>query len=354
MTQTTLTPTQQFLKHFRLYMKDAGTGKRLKKDGKKIRPSTTSNYIYVYKVLEEFSTEKHFELRLIVLKGNGKREFDAAQKYWEKFYFEFTNFLYKEKDYYDNYVGLVIKTLRSFLNHLKCRKNINIGYFYKDFYTPKEEIPIIALSPEQLNYLIYNQELNNRLTLDLQRVRDMFVFGCTVCLRVSDFLAIKKQNIQIINGDYFLNVYSQKTATFTSLKLPPYAIAIINKYENQNSRLFPPINKSRFNNAIKEIGTYLDYNEPIIKTRTKRGEVKIIYKDKAKKEHFTFADMLSTHTMRRTGITTMLRMGLPDYLVRKISGHSANSVEFYRYVQLTQNYLHQQTDAAFEKLKNLN
>jgi integrase len=64
--------------------------------------------------------------------------------------------------------------------------------------------------------------------------------------------------------------------------------------------------------------------------------------------------MLTTHTMRRTGITTLLRMGVPDYFVRKISGHTANSAEFFRYVQLAQNYLHQHTDAAFEKLKNIN
>ncbi len=182
----------------------------------------------------------------------------------------------------------------------------------------------------------------------------MFVFGCTVCLRVSDLLAIKNQNIIFTNGDYFLNVYSQKTGTFTSIKLPDYALEIVKKYKSKRLTLFPSISKDRFNAAIKEMGAYLNYDEPMVKTRSKRGEVKVIYKDRTKKEHFTLADMLTTHTMRRTGITTMLRMGMPDYLVRKISGHSANSVEFFRYVQLTQNYLHQHTDAVFEKLKKLN
>lgn len=348
------TETEQFLKQFSLYMKETTSGKRMKKDGKKIRSSTTDNYLYVYRALEEFSRDKEFDLRLIILKGSSKREFEASKKYWEKFYREFTNYLYNEKDYYDNYVGLVIKCLRSFFNYLKVKKNINIGLFYKDFYTPKEEIPIIALSPEQLNYLIYNQDLSAKLPEHLHRIRDMFVFGCTVCLRVSDLLAIKNQNIQLVNGEYFLNIYSQKTGTFTSLKLPDYAVEIIYKYKSKKVTLFPSISKDRFNAAIKEMGKYLDYSEPIVKTRTKRGEVKIIYKNKAKKEHYTLADMLTTHTMRRTGITTMLRMGVPDYFVRKISGHSANSTEFFRYVQLAQNYLHQHTDAAFEKLKNLN
>jgi integrase len=182
----------------------------------------------------------------------------------------------------------------------------------------------------------------------------MFVFGCTVCLRVSDLLAIKNQNIQCVNGDYLLNVYSQKSGTFTSIKLPDYAIDIVKKYKSKKLNLFPSISSDRFNAAIKEMGKYLDYNEPIVKTRTKRGVVKVIFKDKDKRLHFTLADMLTTHTMRRTGITTLLRMGVPDYFVRKISGHTANSAEFFRYVQLAQNYLHQHTDAAFEKLKNIN
>ena len=54
--------------------------------------------------------------------------------------------------------------------------------------------------------------------------------------------------------------------------------------------------------------------------------------------------------MRRTAITTMILLGMPESLVRKISGHAPGSKEFYRYVKYTQNYLDEHTDKVFEKL----
>jgi intergrase/recombinase len=57
--------------------------------------------------------------------------------------------------------------------------------------------------------------------------------------------------------------------------------------------------------------------------------------------------------MRRTAITNMLCLGMPEHLVRKISGHAANSKEFYRYVQLSQSFIDNETDQFFERVKNL-
>jgi hypothetical protein len=351
MPRANYTTTESFFKLFRLFMRTSQNGKRLKKDGSKIRTSTIDTYIYTYKVLEKFCAEKKFDLRFIIINKGRSREFEAAKKYWKKFYHEFTEYMYKDCDYYDNYVGSVIKSVRTFFNFVSEEKNIAIGNFHKSFYIPKEEIPIIALSPEQLNYLIFNKELNQTLPENLHRVRDMFVFGCTVCLRVSDLLAIKKQNIVLQDSSYYLRVYSQKTSTFTSIKLPEYAMEIVRKYDARRTNLFPEISKDRFNVLLKDMGKYLKYDEPIIKTRSKRGVEQIIYKSREAKRHYTLADVITTHTMRRTGITTMLRLGMPDYLVRKVSGHAANSKEFFRYVQMAQKHLDEKTDEMFERLE---
>ena len=91
-------------------------------------------------------------------------------------------------------------------------------------------------------------------------------------------------------------------------------------------------------------------NTQVIKTRERRGRQVVIYKDAQKKEHFTLADLISTHTMRRTGITTMLSLGMAEHLVRRISGHAANSKEFFRYVELAQEYIDTETDKVFKTL----
>ena len=54
--------------------------------------------------------------------------------------------------------------------------------------------------------------------------------------------------------------------------------------------------------------------------------------------------------MRRTAITTMLSLGVPEQVVRKISGHSASGKEFYRYVLWAQTYQDLEMEKMFVSL----
>jgi site-specific recombinase XerD len=60
--------------------------------------------------------------------------------------------------------------------------------------------------------------------------------------------------------------------------------------------------------------------------------------------------LVSTHTMRRTAISTLLNLGVDENYVRKISGHSAGSKEFYKYVKYGQKQMDDAVAIAFEKL----
>jgi hypothetical protein len=42
----------------------------------------------------------------------------------------------------------------------------------------------------------------------------------------------------------------------------------------------------------------------------------------------------------------LLMLGVPEMIVRKISGHAAGSREFYRYVCLVQDYLNEEVKAG--------
>jgi intergrase/recombinase len=93
------------------------------------------------------------------------------------------------------------------------------------------------------------------------------------------------------------------------------------------------------------------FTHEISLTREKRGKrVEVKPKSKASRTN-RFCDVASTHTMRRTAITTMLSLGMPEQIVRKISGHSPGTKEFYRYVLWAQTYQDQETEKVFEKLK---
>jgi integrase len=343
----------EFFELFRKFIKDTTKGSRVKKDGRRIRTSTIDTYIYIGNLMNEFVKDTGFEIKLFIVPNLTTKEKEQAKKYNKKFFSTLTDYLYHQKDFFDNYVGLIIKGLRTFYNYLNIELSISVGDYHKSFYVASEEVPIVVLSPEQLNYLIYDQELNKRLPEHLIKVKDIFVFGCTVALRYSDLMTLKPANLQFYNNTHYLKVTSTKTNTNTTIKLPEYAVDILKKYHKQQKTLLPGQSNAWLNKCLKELAKHLDFNEPMVKYRTKRGIKHAVYKNKTKRQHYTMADHITTHTMRRTAITTMLRLGMPDQLVRKISGHAANSKEFFRYVEFAQNYVDQHTDLVFEKISNM-
>ncbi len=274
------------------------------------------------------------------IRGHNKRELNFLKKYWKKFYKEFTAYLYRDRNCFDNYVGHNIKQVRTFFNWINNDLAIHTGPYHKQFYICKEEIPIITLSKEQFKYLIYNDEFNSKLSLPLQRTKDLFVIGCTVGLRYSDLTRLKKQNIDARDGMTYLKTRSKKTSTDTMVKLPNFAISILGKYKRLKSGLLPAISLVRFNANLKKIGALAGWTYPIPKLRAVKG----VNVEKKTEQVIRFCDALSSHTMRRTSITTMLTSGMPEQVVRKISGHTGDSKAFFRYVDLAQSLIDSEID----------
>jgi integrase len=337
---------------FKKFITHSYNGKRLKPDGSRIKRQTVTNYTYVLRYLEEYEAKFETVLHIKPFNGSNKRAFMVERNYWKKFYLQFTAFLYQEKDCYDNYVGTIIKIIRVFFNFLNKELAISTGPFYKSFYVCKEEVPIITLLPEQLQYLINPAPLNEKLTKSLQKARDIFVFGCTVALRVSDLFPIKFTDIECIASGSYLPVKTIKTGSTVRIKLPFYAIEIIKKFKssakNRNT-IFPPIPRTRFNNQLKTIAELAGWTHETSRSRKKRG-IGIKMFDKKGNIQYRFCDLVSSHTMRRTAITTMLMLGMKEHVVKKISGHADNSKSFYRYVNLAQSYLDNEMDEVFDKL----
>ena len=84
----------------------------------------------------------------------------------------------------------------------------------------------------------------------------------------------------------------------------------------------------------------------VTKNRSKQGIIN--YK---KEKLLRFCDIMSSHMMRRTGITNMLTLGMPENLVKYISGHAGDSKSFHRYVAYSQTYMTDELDKVFAKMK---
>jgi integrase len=343
-----------FFSLFDSFINDGYSGRRSKKNGKRISENTIYGYMNLRRHLFEFSTIKSFELKIYIDSNLTQNERIIAAKYYKNFYTKFVNFLYDEKDAYDNFIGLLMKGLRCFFNYLEIERRISVGYYHKSFFVPREEIPIVALTAEHLNHIIYNETFNQNVRKKkLEKVKDIFVFGCTVGLRVSDLLQLSRKNLVVKNGKYYVQVKSQKTATNTSIKLPPYCVEILLKYSSESEMLLPDITAQFFNRKLKDLAVLFPDNYEYIKVRERRGKQIVIYKDPVNKIHFKLSDHITSHTMRRTAISVMLGLGMPEHIVRRISGHAPNSREFYRYVQLSQPIIDSESDKVFKKIINM-
>jgi len=261
--------------------------------------------------------------------------------------------MYKTKNNHDNYVGTNLKLIRSFFNYLNTEKGIETKQLQKLFYPISEEIPVIALNAEQINKLIYDKEFEALLPYQLKVSKDIFVFGCTVGLRYSDLTALKRSNIETVYNEYYLKVISKKTQVTTQIKLPEYAVEIIHRYKKNKLFLLPRFQLLTLNKNFRKIGELAGWTDLVQKKRRKRGMLKEILKFNDGKS-YRFCDLISSHTMRRTAITTLLNLGMPEHMVRKISGHAAGSKEFFKYVQYSQNYIDQEMEKAHSKLKRMN
>jgi integrase len=342
-----------FFEMYDQFIYDSKTGKRLQANGKKISDGTIKNYINTSRLLKNFSERHHFTLRLKKTNFLNQRELLREKNYWKKFYHRFTEYLYKTSGHFDNYVSSIIKNIKTFFSWLNKDQSLNVGEFYKKFHLRNENIPILVLLPEELNFFIYNKEFENSISLSLQKTKDLFVIGCTVALRFCDLLALQKSNIRIINETWYLSTRSKKTGAELIMRLPDYAIEILKKYFKlkNTKQILPKISNTNLNKNIKKLLEKAGFTNPLKKIREKRGQQKEILNDKSSSKAYRMCDLTSTHTMRRTAITTMLSLGVPEQVVRKISGHAPGSKEFYKYVFVSQNYMQLETDKMFEILK---
>ena len=149
--------------------------------------------------------------------------------------------MYKKKGYYDNYTGTIFKIIKTFFNYLQTEKGFIIGNYHKSFRVPVQTKAPVVLQPEQLNS-------------SLKRARDIFVFGCTVALRVSDLMNLKKTNIVTTDKEVYLLIHTQKTGAEVKIPLPDYALQIIDRYKKKETKyILPRLSAPNINIQVKKL-----------------------------------------------------------------------------------------------------
>ncbi len=264
----------------------------------------TEGTLKVYK-----TTRKH--LKEFEAKENYRIDFDSITM---DFYHKFTNYLIKQKKLV-NTVGKQISVIKSFMNaavELKLTDNLDFrNRKFKVYRVPSDAVYLN--DSEIIKFYTYDFTQNERL----EKVRDLFVFGCLVGLRYSDYSTIKPENILKKNDKTFLQIKTQKTGEIVYLPCHPIVLQLFEKYKEKTENSLPtaPTNQ-KFNEYIKEAAKIAGFTET--------GRL-------ASEMNIPLNECISSHTARRSFATNYYRK-IPKVDLMKITGHK-NEKSFNTYIK---------------------
>ncbi len=323
---------KSFLEHFEAFIKDRETNPKYGEGIIKI-------YRTCYNQLVEYSKLKKITLT-----------FEAMD---EKFFNSFTKYLSKYKVLRKNEdgetieitkqrqksaIGKAIKTLVTFLNNCYSKKN---GEKITDFrHDPK--VFEVWKSPEDISFALDSSQIDTLEKLELNdrlsRVRDLFVIQISTGLRVSDLLQLQPENFDWKKEIITVYMIKSKLESLVQIPISPRLKRILSKYENniitgknKNGKF---LEDQKYNEALKEIGKIASEIDPSFKVIILVMKQYIDVND-MKQEYIPLYKLLSSHVARRSFITSAIRSGVNDELIKMVSGHKKDSKSFTSYVKFT-------------------
>lgn len=246
-------------------------------------------------------------------------DMDFGEAYIDFLTFDYSLRKYKDKP--DEEKGLMLNTIRLYVNYLRCflnnrmRKGLTGPMDLTTLKAPGEESDAVYLSWDEIS-LIYQTDLTGEPLLET--VRDMFVLGCLTGMRYSDYSSIDQVNIK----DGFLKKKQKKTDHWVFVPLRPEAQEILDRYNGK----IPRMQNDRFNQRIREVGKRAGLFELVQFSYRKGNQTVIEVKPKY--------EWLSSHTARRSFCTNEFMAGTPVELIMKLSGHKVLA-HFYKYIRIS-------------------
>jgi integrase len=219
----------------------------------------------------------------------------------------------------NNSVAKILRGFKAFLNW--CRGK---GWQVNNVsFRIKENIPeILFLDKDELKLVEEVIITNNRL----ERIRDIFIFGCYTGMRISDIQKLKKSDFGKDKVRFF-ETKGHKTISHT-VPIVGSALKIVNKYwDFPIEKLLPEISTQKYNDYLKELLRLAGIDKSITIAEQRGGRV--IEKTAPKYQ------LASSHLARKTFITRALEKEMPEMIIKSVTGHSKNSRAFARYFEIT-------------------
>lgn len=197
----------------------------------------------------------------------------------------------------------------------------NLQHEHEDFTAVREESDSVYLTDREILKLYRHDFSNNKR---YQAIRDLFVFGCYVGLRYSDYSTVKPENIVEIENErgekkLFIKMITKKTGSLVIIPCSPVVLEIFDRYQHNPNKLPKAYSNQKFNTLIKEVCKEAGFTE--------KGRL-------STNPDLELWQAVSSHTARRSMITNTYLSGFPVQDLMKISTHTTEKA-FMKYLKVS-------------------
>jgi integrase len=241
----------------------------------------------------------------------------------ESFYESFLFYLY-EQDFAVNYIGTIIKKLKTIMkSSFEKGVHVNLEYLKPYFISQSEIVNHPYLNDSEIKKII-NLKIKDEKD---KNIRDIFVIQCLSGFRIDDLLnQLKKPDIKIESLRKFFYTKQGKTQNEVYIPLTSQVLKIISE---NNGELPKYIHQNTINERIKVICENAGITEDYSITRTYGTERKTTTLPKCK--------FVATHTARRSFCTNAYMAGVRVHHIMAMSGHKTEKV-FLNYVKVEKRF----------------
>lgn len=230
---------------------------------------------------------------------------------------EFIHFLKSKKPEHSRRNAYLLSTVRNFIQKTVCILNIASRQGYAVNIVNLQEVSII--NEEYIRVYLSENEIqrlaNFHFTGERAQVRDIFVIGCCIAQRYSDYSNLTRDNF--VNGN--IEILTKKTKVRVIIPIHHLIYDIIDRQKGYEFLVYKK-SQQNFNKVLKHICKRAGITEKILVERTE-GFRKV-------RRIFRKYELVSSHTARRSGATNMYLAGIPTFRIMLTTGHMTEAAFF--------------------------
>ena len=271
--------------------------------------------LYAQTTIDNWSTWRMHWNDFLTWSGKGRKRYISYEEITRVFYDEYVRFFSKEKKMSPSTIGKQIKHLKTIMT-----KGLEYGYHssyvFQTFVKPSSKGQYkLALTEKELDILA-----SIELPAKKEKYRDLFLIGCYLGMRFSDYSSIRKKHFKKYGERPYIVLTMKKTER--EVKAPITSKICLELLEKYSFRV-PTVQPQNLNREIKLIAKQAGLTD------------NVEYYDDAKRKHVIKPkyELITTHTSRRTGATRLILKGMSTHEVMKITGHESEQA-FSEYINL--------------------